>query len=134
MTAPQEPHRQPDTDKLLKSLILWLNGDQFGAIIRPYGEEKIVMVLDYERTIKQIKAMWPRAPHPAAPVPYSIPHAFPPTKHTTLEEHDAAIAKAERERVLKEYLEILNSELPDYDVRARLKHLMRGSLRQPEQP
>ena len=29
----------------------------------------------------------------------------------------------------KEYLEILNSELPDYDCRARLKHLIRESLR-----
>jgi hypothetical protein len=59
-----EPKEHPNPEKLLMRLLLWLNGDQFGAIIRPYGEEKIVMVLDYERTIKQIKAMWPR-PHPA---------------------------------------------------------------------
>jgi len=70
---PMIPARQPpNPDKLLESLILWLNGDQFGAIIRPYGEETIVMVLDYKRTIKQIKAMWPRATHSSAPAPSPI--------------------------------------------------------------
>lgn len=61
-------------------------------------------------------------PHPPAP--------RPPCEECQYQARIDAAARTATLATQKEYLGILDSELPDYDCRARLKHLIRNSIRQ----
>ena len=149
----------PDADKLLNALILWLNDNRTGAIIRPYGEEKEIMVLDCERTIKQIKAMWPRT-HTSPKTPtkkeYELTEDIAFIRSKTMnckgcesntcaevcqqwqKEHDAQVAKAAREQVLKDAITTINDRLavnwtPDREGLQKAKILIE-SLRAQQEP